>query len=191
MLDDEKFMAVMAQITEALQKVPHHTKRQYPNYNSKFYNRKIVPNDGNYYKRSEIADNSLPTTTTRKYNNDFKTSSTLSTTSSFSTSFHEDIDLTNPLSDDFTDLFSEKELHVLQYTKSSHLQQLLKEEEDEEEILRMEERKRAFMVSSPLNYDIKNYYNDFSTCLQRRIEAQVKKVARSRSTKKAPSSVSL
>ncbi|KAI9474040.1 MAG: hypothetical protein EXX96DRAFT_621667 [Benjaminiella poitrasii] len=181
-LDEVEFMAMMSQITESLQKLPLQA-RQHSDHNNKFYSRKVVPNDGIYNKASEITHNRMPAIALRKRNtiNKLKTDALPSSSMSISPDNH----ITNSLQKEKASAFSEKELPILQQTKTSHTQQSLKNEE--EESLNVEQKRKAFIASSLIDQELKNGYNDFSTCLQNRIEAQVKKVARFRSTRRSSS----
>jgi hypothetical protein len=148
-------MATMAQITDALQKLPLHTS-------SAYYSPKVAPltKIGNSISDQQI----IP----RRSFSLLNSQETIEASASM---------IIRPFKDDTQ--FSEKERNILQMTKASSVQlientmpKLVTHNSDNSPLL-----KQLEMTTS----DLTGGYYDFSSCLQSRIDAQIVELARARS----------
>lgn len=161
-------MATMAQITDALQKLPLHTYHNSPNKiatpTKSISDQQIIP------RRSF----SLLTSQQRQVTTASASSMDMLSTSMIIRPFAK------PLEE-----YSEKERNVLQMTKASSVQHMVSGgggmESNEEPGAGPKSSTQTYYSPRMTTTDLTGGYYDFSSCLQSRIDAQIVELARARS----------
>lgn len=146
-------MATMAQITDALQKLPLHTS-------SAYYSPKVAPLIGNSLGDQQM----IP----RRSFSLLNSQETIEASESI---------IIQPLKEDIQ--FSEKERNVLQMTKATSVQ--LIENTKPPLFTHNSDNSPSLKQSKMTTSDLTGGYYDFSSCLQSRIDAQIVELARARS----------
>ncbi|KAI8047904.1 hypothetical protein BDF21DRAFT_205273 [Thamnidium elegans] len=165
-VSDKDFLVTMAQITDALQKLPLHTS-------SGYYSPKVAPLIGNSASDQQMKSR-------RSLLNSTELENTLEVSSSMM--------IPSLKNSDDSIQFSEKERHLLQMTKASSVQ-LMEHSSPPKLFTNKSDECAPTLLKQGLiemtTSDLTGGYYDFSSCLQSRIDAQIVELARARSKNKS------